>query len=167
MAREDHHLDDAIALLKKARDLAPHEISPTLELALTQEWRGELLRQVRATYEQALAIDPKSLGAMLGLARVECAQYHLEEARQTYREVLKIDLACNADARNGLASVAQMDKQFDQARTGYQQVLTDFPDNAEAKAGLTGIDSSYRYQLDLLTEAYVNSDQGIVRGRRG
>ena len=87
---------------------------------------------------------------MLGLARVERAQYHLEEARQTYREVLKIDPR-NADARNGLASVAQMDKQFDQARTGYQQVLTDFPDNAEAKAGLTGIDSSYRYQLDLLT----------------
>jgi hypothetical protein len=56
-----------------------------------------------------------------------------------------------------------MDKQFDQARTGYQQVLTDFPDNAEAKAGLTGIDSSYRYQLDLLT-GYVNSDQGSSVG---
>jgi len=159
MARDNHRLDEAAALLEKAHGLAPREISPTLELALTREWRDEP-RAARVLYEQALAADPKSRAALLGLARVARAQYHFAEADRIYRQLLLANPR-DVEARNGLAWIALSEKQFDLAHDGFQQVLAQSPENVEAKDGLNGIDNSWRYQVDL-TAGATHSDQGTA-----
>ena len=147
IARDQHQMDDAATLLEKAHALAPQESAPTLELALTREWRNEL-DAARALYQSVLATNPASRPALLGLARIDRSQYRFEEAAQIYRTLLQTD-PHDVDARNGLASIALANRQYDDARTEFQSVLTDAPNNSEAQAGLAGIDKAWRYQLDV------------------
>ncbi len=157
MARDQHRLDEAAALLEKAHGLAPRQPAPALELAVTQEWRDKTA-EARRLYESILASDPTSRPAQLGLARVARAQYRFEEARRIYRAMLDRD-AGDLEAQNGLAWIALAEKRLAAARAGFERVLAASPGDPEAAAGLTGANHAWRYQLDLTT--------GLVRTNSG
>jgi tetratricopeptide (TPR) repeat protein len=147
VAREQGHLDQAADFFGKAHRLTPHDVAATLELAVTEEWRRDP-QAARGLYQTALAANPASRPALLGLARVARAQYRLAEARGIYARLLQADPQ-DIEARNGMAWVALADKQLDDARNGFQAVLGSDPENAEARDGLSGVAHSWPYLLDL------------------
>lgn len=148
IARTQGRLDEAAALLEDAHRQAPQEKSPILELALTQEWRGQT-HAARTLYAKVLARDPHSRAALLGLARVARAQYHFAEAKGYYDQLLQINPQ-DVDARNGLAWIALANKQFGPAHSGFSGVLALQPGNVEAQTGLNDLGKVWRYQLDLI-----------------
>jgi tetratricopeptide (TPR) repeat protein len=145
-ARDTGHLDEAIAVLQHAHRVAPREPAPTLELAVTYEWRGEP-KKARALYEAVLADTPDSRPALLGMARVARQQSRIADARAIYMQLL----AGNPDdveARTGMAWLELDDKHFHNARDQFEAVLKTHPDNTEAKTGLDQVAAGWRYQFD-------------------
>jgi hypothetical protein len=147
MARDGRRLAEAAALLAAAHALAPREPAPALELAVTDEWRGQAAA-ARRLYQSVLAGDAASRGALLGLARVDRSQYRFAEARRIYRRLMDTDPS-DIDARNGLAWIDLAQKRVEEARGEFKAVMAASPENEEAKAGLLGSRSAWRYQLDL------------------
>lgn len=154
MARDEARLEDAVALFERARSLKPSDPSPSLELAVTLEWRHEP-QAARALYEEILVAHPDSRPALLGLARVALSQTKLDETRRIYSQLLSAN-PNDLEARNGQAWAAMADHNLDDARKGFQDVLTSQPGNPTAREGLEKLENAWRYQLDL-TGAYVSS----------
>lgn len=145
-ARDAGHLDEAIAALQHAHQVAPHEPAPALELAVTYEWRSEP-GKARALYDAVLAESPDSRPARLGLARVARQQSRLAEARAIYMQLLARD-PDDVEARTGLAWLELDSKHFDAARDQFDAVLKTHPDNMEAKTGVDQVALGWRYQFD-------------------
>ncbi len=156
MARDAGDRQEAIAQLRKAREIAPTELNPALELAFTLEPRHA--SQAGQVYRGVLARDPDERHALLGLARVDRSQQRLEEARQIYERLLKKDPK-DPDALNGLAWLQLSNRNREKARTEFEAVLVAHPDNDEAKIALTKVDDVYKYVFDT-SGAFVSTTSG-------
>ncbi len=79
----------AINWFEKAKSATSNSnLSPTLELALTYEWSGNL-KKAKSLYEDALSIDPNSRAALFGKARIEIAENQITAAKTTYQTMLQ------------------------------------------------------------------------------
>ncbi|WP_153077226.1 tetratricopeptide repeat protein [Paraburkholderia bonniea] len=151
-ARDAGQLEQAVRALQHAHQLAPHELAPTLELATTYEWRGDL-RAARQLNDEALAATPTSRAALLGAARVARAQHRPAEARALYTRLLAID-PDDAEALSGLAWLELDSKHFSAARAQFEAELKAHPDDLNAQAGLEQLKQSWRYQFDAGASVY-------------
>ncbi len=146
VARDAGRLNDAVAALGRAREIAPAEAAPALDLAVTHEWLNDP-DAARAVYEGVLGRDPGSRPALLGKARVARAQGRLEEARGIYSQII-VSSPQDLEATNGLAWLDLADLRVDVARARFDKVIAADPGNAEAKQGLQRLAETWRYRLD-------------------
>ncbi len=147
LARDEGRLSDAVAALTRSRELAPGELAPTLELAVTYEFQ-QRPEQARALYDQVLRSDPASRPARLGLARVARQQYRPEEAEAIYRELLATD-PDDQEAQTGLAMASLQQRRYDEARQRLQVLQAAHPGDPDVQAGLAALAAGWRYRLDL------------------
>ena len=161
MARDAGDTVRAVSLLKEAREQAPGEANPALELAFTLE--PSQPKEAAGIYEQLLAKDPGSRSASLGLARVLRGQFEFDRARAIYEGLLKADPR-DTEAMNGLAWIEVAEKNREKARSGFERVLEIQPQDAEAKVGLTKVDDVYRNSFDaygVMVSTSMGSSWGI------
>ena len=161
MARDAGDTVRAVSLLKEAREQAPGEANPALELAFTLE--PSQPKEAAGIYEQLLAKDPGSRSASLGLARVLRGQFEFDRARAIYEGLLKADPR-DTEAMNGLAWIEVAEKNREKARSGFERVLEIQPQDAEAKVGLTKVDDVYRTSFDaygVMVSTSMGSSWGI------
>lgn len=165
LARDDRRLQDAVDLLARAHQQAPGELSPILELAVTYEFQQQPAK-ARSLYQEALAIDPASRAARLGLARVARQQYRPDDAAAIYRELLAAD-PDDRQAQTGLAMAALQRHDYDEARQRLQPLQAAHPDDPEVQAGLVELAQGWRYRLDLRVGhedvAQGQTDRGVVQ----
>lgn len=152
LAREAGHLPDAIALLGNAHRLAPNELAPSLELAVSYEWNNQP-EQALALYQDVLRRLPDNRAALLGSARVARQQTRLNDAEAIYNNLLKRD-PNDHEAQGGLAWVALQRKQFASSRAQFAAVLANHPDDQDAQTGLKYVNDAWRYQLDVAAQSY-------------
>lgn len=101
MAETTQNYTDAINWFEKAKATAGSgNLSPTLELALTYEWAGNI-KKAQALYDEALSTDSTSRPALFGKARTEVAQNNIAGAKQTYQRILQ-DNPVDDEARQNL-----------------------------------------------------------------
>jgi len=158
LAREDGNLDLSVVKLEEANSLAPKEIAPMAELAVTREWRNELSK-ARLLYEEILRTDPNSRSALLGLARVARGQFRLDEAHSIYSDHFLAQNPEDVDALNGMAWISLMNQKYDMARNEFQNALKIQPTNSEAQKGLVKSNNAWLNQLDF-TVGSMHSDDG-------
>lgn len=151
-ARDAGLLDAALAALRHAHALAPHETAPALELAVAYEWHGDSA-QAGALYDAVLAVSPASRPALLGAARVARQQGRLDDAQGIYEGLLAGD-PVDGEARDGLGWLALDRKQFVLADTYFQRQLQARPDDQQARDGLAQTAAGWRYQLDAGISSY-------------
>jgi len=147
IARDAGRLDDSVTHLSRAREQAPGELAPMMELAVTYEFQQRPAK-ARPLYEEALRIDPSSRGARLGLARVARQQYRPDEAERIYEALLAADPE-DREARTGLAMTALQQRRYDVARERLQPLQATYPDDAEVRAGLVELAQGWRHRIDL------------------
>lgn len=94
--------------LKLARSIEAPRVSPDLAAGY-EALRANDLPAARRRYEAAIAADPASADALLGLATVEARSGQREAASRHYRRVLVIDPR-NATAIAGLAALADFSR---------------------------------------------------------
>lgn len=147
LARDEGRLSDAIAALTRSHQQAPGELAPTLELAVTYEFR-QRPELARTLYLQVLQSDPESRPARLGMARVARQQYRPTEAEAIYHELLSAD-PDDQEAQTGLAMAALQQRRYDDARARLETLQAAHPDDPEVQAGLAALAQGWRYRLDL------------------
>lgn len=102
--------------------------------------RGDALTQLGSNqdaadaYQHALRIDPKSVRAKLGVARLSLSS-DPNQAAKLFREVLTAE-SSNATALTDLGIALDLLGQHREAQSYYQRVLKDAPDNAAVKVNL-------------------------------
>jgi len=120
----------AAPLLEDAAGQKPKEFRPRYYLAEAQLAFGRPV-EAEGNYGLALAIDPKSAGAELGLARALARQDKLEEAAAHYRQATALDPK-NREWLLELAELYEKDKRPQEALAIYRE----FPENAAVQAHL-------------------------------
>lgn len=87
-AETSQNYTQAISWFEKAKASAPTaNLSPTLELALTYEWAGQL-KKAKALYQEALKQDETSRAALQGEARIAMAENDVATAKKIYQTLL-------------------------------------------------------------------------------
>ncbi len=159
LARSQKNYSAAIHWLEQAKNAAPsNDPVPSQELALTYEWSLQL-KKAQALYQELLRKNPKSRSALLGLARVETAEYHIRIARLIYTQLLTTNPK-DIDALNGMGHLQLTDKKFKQARTYFNEALQLKPGNNDSVIGLAQLNNSTRYM------ASFNQGQYRVQGQQ-
>lgn len=144
LARVQKNYTQAIKWLLAAQKSAPeYDPVPTQELALTYEWALQF-KKAKVEYAVLLAKNPKSRPALLGLARVETAEYHIRQANLIYTQLLTTNPQ-DIDALNGMGRLQLTDKKFKQARSYFNQALQLKPQNTDSLIGLEQLNNSTRY----------------------
>jgi tetratricopeptide (TPR) repeat protein len=128
---------DAAALLEDAARQKPAEFRPRYYLAEAQFGLGAW-EKAEALYRQAVAANPKSGGAELGLGRALARQGKPDEAEPHYRRAGEID-ARDRDWLLELAELYQNSHQPSRALAIYQEFPQD--PQAQAHAGQLMLDS--------------------------
>lgn len=103
-----------------------HRSTPTMPL-LEQGYsalRKNLLPQARTAYTQALAIDPKNIDGLCGLAVIALREDRPDIAERHYRQILVLDPR-NA---NAVAALSNLRGQLDETRL--KLLIAENPDNA-------------------------------------
>lgn len=144
LARSQKNYLDAIRWLQRAKDAAPsNDPVPAQELALTYEWSLQL-KKAQAEYQELLAKNPKSRPALLGVARVETAQYHIRLANLIYSQLLA-ENPNDVDALNAMGRLQMTNKKFKQSRAYFNRALQLNPKNSDSLSGLEQLNNSTRY----------------------
>jgi tetratricopeptide (TPR) repeat protein len=118
----------AAPLLEDAAGQKPGEFRPRYYLAEAQLAWGRPA-EAQANYALALAIDPKSAGAELGMARALARQGKLDDAATHYRQAAALDPR-NREWLLELAELYEKDNRPQDALAIYRE----FPENAIAQA---------------------------------
>ena len=127
---------EAAPLLEDAAGQRPKEFRPRFYTAEAQLALGQAA-EAEASYGLALAIDPKSGSAELGLGRTLARQGKLDEAAPHYRQAAALDPK-NREWLLELAEFYEKEKRTDEAQAIYQE-LPDDP-NAQAHLGESMLD---------------------------
>lgn len=146
LARKQKNYPQAIQWFIEARALAPAQnLVPAQELALTYEWSLQL-DKAKTIYSALLAKHPNSRVALLGMARVEAAEYKIHDADLIYTHLLALN-PHDVDALNGMGRLKMTDNQFKQAQLYFDQALKLQPDNQDVLLGLQQLNTATRYML--------------------
>ena len=94
--------------LKLTRSIEPPRVQPEIAAGYEALRRGDLAN-ARRSYQAALALDPNSIDALLGVATVEARSGERSAAARDYRRVLALD-GRNTTALAGLAAVADFSR---------------------------------------------------------
>jgi Tfp pilus assembly protein PilF len=114
---------EAVPLLEDAARQKPAEFRPRYYLAESQLQAGDASK-AEENYRLALAANPKSAAAELGLAHALARLDRLADAAPHFRQAAALDAGYN-DALLELADLYEKNKQTDEALAIYRQ----FPDN--------------------------------------
>ncbi len=85
-------VDEALALLRRARDQAPHNAQPLIHEGTVLLMAGRKA-EAQAAFEQALARDPSSARAQSSLAAIAVQDGRIDEAMRRWREAVARDPA--------------------------------------------------------------------------
>lgn len=145
----DKNYQCAIFWLQKAQAAAAaNNHSPSFELAVTYLWAKQF-KKAKEIYQCILASDCNSTIALSGLADVELAQYHINNAMCLYKKLLGIN--CNdTKAWVGLGTAELTNKQFKRAKKDFNQALEISPGDNGACSALETLKNATRYRLDFL-----------------
>lgn len=144
LARSQKNYSESIGWLQRAKDAAAgNDPVPAQELALTYEWSLQL-KKAQAEYQELLAKNPKSRPALLGIARVEAAQYHIRIANLIYSQLLATN-PNDVDALNAMGRLQLTNKKFKQSRAYFNRALELSPKNSDSLLGLEQLNNSTRY----------------------
>jgi tetratricopeptide (TPR) repeat protein len=121
---------EAVPYLAASVGQKANEYRPNYYLATAQLGAGDFTK-AEQTYIAALAIDPKSPDAELGLAHALAGENKLEDAAAHFKKAAELNAGYRDDLLE-LAGMYEKAKQPDQAMSIYQQ----FPDNPGAQERL-------------------------------
>lgn len=116
-----------------------------LQRALEAQARGDL-EQAHRLWKQALAADPGSLDAAMGVARSYERMGRADQATDTYRRIVR-RWPGHIPARYLLGNLLKAQGKFDEAAGIYLQVIADQPDYTQAHFTYSGI-HRYRERTD-------------------
>lgn len=152
-AKTTHHYQLAISWLQKAYNVATADNeSPGLELATTYEWNKQFSK-AKTIYEQILQINPNSRAALLGLARVNQAQYRIKLANEIYLGLLQKN-PDDIEVLNALAMLEMMNKKFTAAKNYLTKAQALDPENEEILLSLNQLSNATKYRLDVIGGQY-------------
>ncbi len=160
-AREAGDYATAIRILQKVVDVEPRPEWLGL-LAETQAW-DKRFDQAEKVYRSALKRFPGSRDLGLGLARVLAWQARYPEARRILSQLAARN-ADDVDVLESLGLVEYWSGDFRSAARDFRRVLSRRPEGAEARRGLTGIESASaaRYEVSATLDS---DDQPYRLGR--
>ncbi len=126
--------DKAISAFRKARDAAPSEPTPRLNLAeaLVRAGRGA---EAAEELEQVLAINPGDAATLSRLGGLRHGLGDYAGAVRCFEQLTRED-AGRAEAWTGLGAALQMVGDLEAARNAYEQALAADPDLADAHYNL-------------------------------
>lgn len=123
--------------------------------------------EARRFFEQAVALDPSNVEALVGLARTLLSQGNVSRAKQLFQKCVDVNPEA-AEAHGYLGQLFLEEGQLDEARSHFESVLTRHPDDIDALNGLgivyqrAGIDSKAEVYFKLLVEQHPNEEVGHV-----
>ena len=121
---------EAVRFLQSAAEKKPKEFRPVFYSAEALYASGQFAEAARS-YEQAIAIDPKSAGAEAGLGRSLARQKRLDDAEAHLRKAAELDAGFR-DVLLELGSLFEENKRREEAIGIYRQ----FPENPAARERL-------------------------------
>lgn len=143
--------------------------SSTLSLAY-----GQLMEQqghgteARGWYEETLKRNPRSVDAIVGLARLDSQAGRTEEARKRLNEAEKMDPK-SATVQAAIAQFHADRKEFPEAMSRFQQALATAPDNqsirtqyAQALAHSGSYDQAYAQFAQAVGEPAAHYNLGLI-----
>lgn len=151
-ARGNGDFARAIALLSGARSNAPEDdFRATLELAVTFEWSGALLK-AEDIYRELLKRQPNNAAANLSLARVLRWRWQFEEALYRYEKLLALGDASDGmrtEAELGVAQIERAEMRLMSAQRRLQRILSIDPLQADAQRELELLAATEQHRLNL------------------
>jgi tetratricopeptide (TPR) repeat protein len=135
---EEGRLDEALALLRRAKASAPEGIGILNAIGLCLNRMGRFEEAVRE-YDAAIALDPGFAPALANRATALMALARLNEARRDYEAAAALD-PDNLIAANGLGALALRRGDAAEARVLAARVLAREPDFPGAVMTLAGAD---------------------------
>lgn len=143
---------EALPLLEDAVRQKPAEYRPRYYLAESQLQTGDAAK-AEENYRAALAANPKSAAAELGLGRALSRQDHLADAAPHFRQAAALDASYH-DALLELADLYEKNKQVDDALALYRE----FPENVAVQEHVG--------QLMLERKQYADAIPGLEQAYR-
>ena len=135
--RDSRWIDRASDAVMKARQLAAS--TPEVEVTLGElRLRTGQSKEAVAAFERALAAQPNSFDALLGLARACEANGDIARAEATYRRAVKLQPSYFG-GYSKLAGFYYNHGRFSEAAENFRRVTELTPDNAKAFANLGGV----------------------------
>ncbi len=135
--RDSHWIDRASDAVTRARELAAS--TPEVEVTLGElRLRTGRSKEAVAAFERALALQPNSFDALLGLARACEANGDIARAEATYRRAVKLQPSYFG-GYSKLAGFYYNHGRFREAAENFRRVTELTPDNAKAFANLGGV----------------------------
>ena len=135
--RDPRWIDRASDAVTKVRELAPS--TPEVEVTLGElRLRTGQSREAVAAFERALAVQPNSFDALLGLARACEANGDIARAEATYKRAVKLQPSYFG-GYSKLAGFYYNHGRFREAAENFRRVTELTPDNAKAFANLGGV----------------------------
>lgn len=120
--------DEARQQLENAAKLDPKDVRPILIEAQTY-MQQNAIALAGQLYDRAIAIDPASIEALVGKARLAAAQHNVKDAIASYDQIYKLqtdptDKVAVIDQQAILYANEKMDSQADAA---YKRAISEFP----------------------------------------
>jgi serine/threonine protein kinase/tetratricopeptide (TPR) repeat protein len=132
--RDGEEAEASVGVLLQAQRQNPGDFWLNYELGKSFSKQDNHLEGLGFT-RAALAIRPKSLGALMALAAASSSAKRYEDAAAIYRSVVKQNPRL-VEAHTELASVATSLEQWDEAIAAYRAVLELEPQNVEVRASM-------------------------------
>jgi Tfp pilus assembly protein PilF len=120
--------DEARQQLENASKLDPKDVRPILLEAQTYQQQNAMALAARL-YDRALAIDPNSIEALVGKARLDATEHNVKDAIATYERIygIQTDPPDKAAVIDQEAIVYANEKMDSDATPQYQRAITQFP----------------------------------------
>ncbi len=134
---ENRKPDEALAAYHKAAELIPKDPEPHISAGLLEE-RQKNLAGAETDYKQALALDPHSTDAVLGLTNLYMKSGRIAEAEPTLRKLAE-DRPEDAGIHLQLGRVLAAQGKKEEAIPEFQMALKLSPNDADAQRDLADL----------------------------
>lgn len=152
-AKDSKHYEMTISWLKKAMaTAAPNDLTPALELAITEEWAGEPQKAL-VIYQSILSKHPHNRDALLGIARVDRMEFRLHDSVVIYQQLLK-ENPKDVDALNGLGWSEMANFELGSSQHSFKEALRAEPNNIESITAMKKLKTVTKYILALTGGRY-------------